>query len=74
MPRQESEYELLSGLWRLKCGKSEQERDYGFTTTEERKVNNVKALIRESKWYLLALFALFRQTLNIIPIALLLFR
>lgn len=30
------------------------------TTAEERKVNNVKALIRESQWYLLDLFALFR--------------
>ena len=26
LPRQESEYELFSGLWRLKCGKSGQER------------------------------------------------
>ena len=39
MTRQESECEPLGGLWRLKCGKSGQERqgDYGFTTTEERK-------------------------------------
>ena len=41
-------------------GAGEAEEDYGFTTTEERKVNNVKALIRESQWYLLDLFALFR--------------
>ena len=26
LPRQESEYELTGGLWRLKCGKSGQER------------------------------------------------
>ncbi len=38
----------------------EEEGDYDFTTTEERKVDNVKALIRESQWYLLDLFALFR--------------
>ena len=29
-------------------GAGEAEGDYDFTTTEERKVNNVKALIRES--------------------------
>ena len=41
-------------------GVGEAEGDYGFTTTEERKVNNVKALIRESQGHLRDLFALFR--------------
>ena len=41
-------------------GAGEEEGDYGFTTTEERKVNNVKALIRESQRHLRDLFALFR--------------
>ena len=30
-------------------GAGEAEGDYGFTTTEERKVSNVKVLIRESQ-------------------------
>ena len=41
---------------------------------EERKVNNIKTVIRESQWYLPDLFVLFRYMINIIPIALLLFR
>ena len=38
------------------------------------KVNNIKTVIRESQWYLPDLFVLFRYMINIIPIALLLFR
>ena len=52
MSRQESEYELFSGQRSLmaemrQIGVGESEGDYGLTTTEERKVNNVKGLIRE---------------------------
>ena len=32
------------------------EDNYDFTSAEERTVNNVKVLIRESQWYLLDFF------------------
>lgn len=34
-------------------GEEKAEGNYDFTATEERTVNNVKVLIRESQWYLL---------------------
>ena len=41
-------------------GAGKAEGNYDFTSTEERTVNNVKVLIRESQWYLLDFFVLFR--------------
>lgn len=52
MTRQESECEPLGGLWRLKCGKSWQERQRGTTDLlllRKEKINNVKAKIRKSQ-------------------------
>lgn len=45
LPRQESECELFSDLWRLKCGKSGQESQRGTTDLlllRKEKINNVK--------------------------------
>ena len=52
LPRQELEYELFGGPLAAEMrqiGAGEAAGDYGLTTTEERKVNNVKVLIRESQ-------------------------
>lgn len=38
-------------MWQI--GAEKAEGNYDFTITEERTVNNVKVLIRESQWYLL---------------------
>lgn len=38
---------------RKRQGLKRAEGNYGFTATQERTVNNVKVLIRESQWYLL---------------------
>ena len=49
------------------------EGNYDFTSTEERTVNNVKVLIRESQWYLLDFFVpintkYYSDSVAIIPI------
>lgn len=51
--------ELQRAAWRLlvaemrQIGAEKAEGNYDFTATEERTVNNVKVLIRESQWHLL---------------------
>ena len=56
LPRQESECEPLGGLWRLKCGKSGQERQRVTTDLlllRKEIVNNVKYSLGESSFRLL---------------------
>ena len=56
VPRQKSECEPLGGLWRLKCGKSGQERQSVTTDLlllRKEIVNNVKYSLGESSFRLL---------------------
>ena len=56
LPRKKSECEPLGGLWRLKCGKSGQERQSVTTDLlllRKEIVNNVKYSLGESSFRLL---------------------